>query len=496
MEISGRRSFASLRIPTLLEVLAVVGFSFIYGVIIVRNSTFAVAMIGGLLLFSALVSNPLRAMALLLLIVPFSQMPIFKDSVFDAPGARPFLMLGALVGFVTVLNIPKAKMMPRLGMNVSAVLLLFFAVTVVRALPNIEIIGFGTEEVYTPTSFFLSFLVKPLVYFMPLVVVGLFVKTAEDIGYVVRTIILSLVLFSAWFLYYYTFNVSDKGNIELAWEYAGTALGLQKNQAAAFYTIGFPIFLAHFYAKRDKLSLLGIALGLPAAGYLYSRTTYVALMISVPAFLFLTRRFKSFPVLILLGLLLAAVVSDTIIERFSHGFESGDLEEISAGRLEHQWIPISVEYLANPTKLLFGAGKYGVFSTEAYARGFLPGATHPHNMYLETIVDAGLIGFVPILFILLYVMKKAYDHMKSLPAGPWKDYQAGAVVSLFSYFLGGMTRGSLWPVIENSFVYAIIGLSIVIMVIAPRGEQSGSVQGELKVRQEEGVDGAGAEKGM
>jgi O-antigen ligase len=463
-----RIRFAPLEIsPTVLEVGLIVCAAIIYGAMIVKSGTFAVALTLGLLLFFVLSKSPVKTFLFLLFVIPFSMTTFMSEPVIDLPGMRPFLLLGAMAGVIVVLNHQKRHQMPRLGFAVLFVVVFFFGLSAVRGLDHLDTISFEGAEQYSTSGYFLSLFFKPLVYLMPLFLVLTFFRNEADIQLAFDGIVITILIFSTYFLLYYTFEVKDKGNIDLAWEYAGDALGLHKGEASAFYTVGFPVLLARYFTRKNILSLLAILLSLPAVGFLYSRTAYVTVFLSLPLYLFFSKKVRLFPILVLLGILAGVLLTDTIQERITRGVAEESVDLISAGRVNQQWIPLLEEYLADPEKLLFGQGLYSVYSTEAYRRGVFPGASHPHNMYLELLLNTGLIGFFLVLLVYGVVLKKIYDHLKSMPQGPMREYLCGSLVSMICFLAGGMTRGSFFPQIENAYFWAIAALAIVIMRLSP-----------------------------
>ncbi len=462
--------------PPILEVGLIVCAGIIYGAMIVKSGTFTVGLTIGLIVFFVLSKSPTRTLLFLLFMIPFSMTTLMNDPLIEAPGMRPFLLMGAMTTVIIILNHEKGSRIPRLGLAVVLVLLFFFGLSAIRGLNHLDTISFATGEQYSVSGYFLSFFLRPLVYMVPMFLVLKFVRTEKDIQSVIDGIVITILLFSAYFLAYYTFEVKDKGNINLAWEYAGDALGLHKGQASAFYTVGFAILLARYFSKKNIVSLLAIFLSLPAVGFLYSRTAYVTVFLSLPLYLLFSRKVRLLPILVLFGILGGVLVSETIMERISKGVAEESVDLISAGRVNQQWIPLIEEYLASPEKLLLGQGLYSVYSTEAYHEGLFPGASHPHNMYVELLINTGLFGFIPILLLYGILLKRIYDHLKWMHQGPMREYLCGALVSMVCFFVGGMTRGSFFPQIENAYFWAIAALAIVIMREVPISAPGGSLR--------------------
>jgi O-antigen ligase len=226
--------------------------------------------------------------------------------------------------------------------------------------------------------------------------------------------------------------------------------------------------LARYFVKKDLFSIVGMALCLVSVGFLYSRTAYVTVVASFFLYLFLSRRTRFFPVLVVLGVAASLVLSETIIERATKGLESSNLNEVASGRLDHQWLPLAEEYSKTPVDFLLGRGRFALFSTKAWQSGILPGATHPHNMYIEMILDGGLISLFPLLAMIAALMLAAYRWLPHVQDPSSREYLCGGLVAIICYLMGGMTTGSLFPTLENSGFWLIAGITVVIIKHAQR----------------------------
>jgi len=465
MRTNGR---ISLRNPAAIgmDIVIPVGVALFVGLLIVRSATAAVAFGAAIALFLSLARSPLNALSLLLFLIPFSQTTLLNEPVVEFPGSRPFLLLGAFVAFIAFLNWRTVEQIPRLAV----VYMLFFGgllvISVFRSLPKVDLIAAALDQEYTEMGFLLSYVVKPALYMMPLVIITKFARDLKTVNRLVDTLVVSLIVLSIYFLCDYFFFVKDKGNIENAWEVVSDDLGLWKGMAGFLYVIGFPMVIARYFAKKDLVSMAGIILCLIAVGFLYSRTAYVTVVAAFFLFMFFSRRSRFLPVLLVLGVAASFVISDTIVERATKGIESEDLNQFASGRIDHQWIPLIEEYAQTPVDFAFGRGRYSVVTTRVWQSGIIPGAMHPHNMFLEMILDAGLVTLVVALIFILVLMKKAYYSLPHIEDGASKEYQCGAFVSMICYMMGGMTTGTMFPSLENSYFWFVAGLSIVIARLA------------------------------
>ncbi|MBU0719521.1 MAG: O-antigen ligase family protein, partial [Planctomycetes bacterium] len=77
------------------------------------------------------------------------------------------------------------------------------------------------------------------------------------------------------------------------------------------------------------------------------------------------------------------------------GDASTDWHSVTAGRSTRIWPPVFEQFTESP---LIGSGRRAILRTAAYDKiletdGVVP--DHPHNAYLELLVDAGILGFLP-----------------------------------------------------------------------------------------------------
>jgi O-antigen ligase len=80
---------------------------------------------------------------------------------------------------------------------------------------------------------------------------------------------------------------------------------------------------------------------------------------------------------------------------------------------------------------------------EKYATGISPCRNHPHNFYVQLLAETGIIGFLFLLSVLVYVIYTALRQFKSIilkEKRPLSDYQ----VCLLSGILI-----TVWPITTN-----------------------------------------------
>jgi O-antigen ligase len=264
-----------------------------------------------------------------------------------------------------------------------------------------------------------------------------------------------------------------KGKWEMANHFVfGPRLGMLRNSLANFYIIGFPAVLARYFLKKSIVNMICICLSVAAVGFLFSRTAYVILILSFVFYLLISKRTKYLPLLFAIGIGVSFIISANIIERASKGIESGDRNKITAGRTDNTWLPLIEEYASDPKKLLIGNGRYAIVSSDAVLEGYAPDDFwHPHNMYLELIIDSGIVGFmcvVPLFFVILRKIHKNLGNVRDLKI---KEYHYAIIVSMISYFIAGITGRSFFPGLKNSYLWIIMGIGIAMLQIRETSDE-------------------------
>ena len=167
----------------------------------------------------------------------------------------------------------------------------------------------------------------------------------------------------------------------------------------------------------------------------FSRGGLLVWLIGVAAFLVHHRRVKT----MLLGALAVAVfllaAPAALQERFGAGLRKGAIsdtsnvakDELTAGRV-YGWTLLAPEVLESPW---VGRGLGSTQWSQAVAMGRYK-ADHPHNIYLEVLMDLGLFGFVALTWVVVGHLRR----YRTLAADPALSPE------MRSFFLG--SRFALW----------------------------------------------------
>jgi len=450
----------------------------ILGSLIVFSPYVGISFVAAVVIFISFSNSPLKALSIMILLMPFGSTRLLRDNLVDLPGAKPLLILTLFVVCIAAINYSQAARIPYYASIFLAIVVITFTVSILRSLPNLDLITYYWENTMSTREYLLSQYVKPLIYIVPLIVIAKFALKYTDLEFVVNCLVLSLVFFSVSILYLYIFVITGKGSISQVGEYYHIVFGMHRNTLASFFIVGLPFVFARYFVKRHILNILSICLTVAAIGFLYSRAAYVTLLCSIVLYLFISRRARLLPIVLAIGFVLSLFISSTVMQRISTGLESKDLNTILAGRMENMWIPLSDEYIHDYRKLFFGNGRYAMSTSEAAQKGLLKTtATHPHNMYLEQVLEAGLIGLVAFLLLFLVLFKKAYGALNNIHDQKVREYQYAVIVSLICYLISGFTERSFFPTISNGFLWIVIGFLIVITRLSEDSQKYNDAEG-------------------
>jgi hypothetical protein len=438
------------------------------GAIILKLPFIAIAFPLGITIIIAFANKPLGALAVLILLLPISRTVLLSSPIM-MKGTEPIILIATMVIFFALINIKYSVVIPRYALIFILIILIVHTIAAFRSIPNLDAINWHQamergKETLSISEHILKTLVRPLFYFLPIIVVIKYVKNTNNLEFIIKTLNLSVLICSISILFIYFLKVPGRNALEANQNYL-YYLGLHRNALANYIILGLPFFIARCFLKKNIFNLLSICLCIIAGGFLFSRTAYVNIILAFMLYFFISKRKKFLPVLVaMIAFFLIFIVSSVIIERASKGLDTMDKNEISAGRIEETWLPLINEYFNEPNKLLFGNGRFATASSESAAKGQIPaGRFHPHNMYLELILDSGIILFSLTISFFTFIMLQIFNSLKVIREKKTREYQYAVFVSLTSYFLAGVTGRTLFPSGNNAFIWIILGLGIAII---------------------------------
>lgn len=160
--------------------------------------------------------------------------------------------------------------------------------------------------------------------------------------------------------------------------------------------------------------------------------------------------------LALLGLAFVALLGGAAIwARLTLGFNEG-ANAVSADRINGIWLPLLPELWKSP---LWGNGLSSILWSFPMQTGTIFLVGHPHNAYLEAMLDMGIVGLGLTLAYFAHVWKgfRALGQDAALSPEMRALFQ-GATACLCAFFLTCMVGGSFRPEPGDSYLWIAIGL--------------------------------------
>jgi len=249
-----------------------------------------------------------------------------------------------------------------------------------------------------------------------------------------------------------------------------SAVGMHANDLGRLYAVAYALLLFTWGESKDtalKTLLVATMAVLTVALLLtFSRGAFVGFLMINGLFLLWKFNMRTAAIALLVVGLAALVLPGFVLSRVSLGFgDGGDVNTVSAGRIEEIWLPLVPDLLRTP---LWGNGLDSVMWSEAAWSGSMLLVTHPHNAYLQAYLDMGALGLAALLAYYWHVWRGLLALGSNAYLSPaLRGFFQGAVAGLLCFLVTGFAGSSLRPVAEFSFLWIAIGMMYGMRARAP-----------------------------
>lgn len=237
-------------------------------------------------------------------------------------------------------------------------------------------------------------------------------------------------------------------------------IGLHANDLGRLFAMAYALVLFTWWEAKDpgfKL-LLFLTMGILSVALLltFSRGAFLGFMVINGLFLLWKFNAKTVALALLASTVVLAFAPGYLYRRITFGFASGDVDVVSAGRVEGIWAPLLPEIWKSPW---IGEGVGSIMWSYPMLTDAMTPVVHPHNAYLEAVLDTGFIGFA----LLLAFYWTVWRGFRSLGSHAYlspqlRGFFQGAAAGLIAFFVTGWAGSSLLPRNEWSFLWIAIGL--------------------------------------
>jgi O-antigen ligase len=172
-------------------------------------------------------------------------------------------------------------------------------------------------------------------------------------------------------------------------------------------------------------------------------------------YLFSRRRVKTLVLAVLLIPVALYFTPGAVWSRMTMGFGDG-LNAISAGRVGEIWAPLLPTLADSP---VWGNGLGSVMWSEPMIHGRLALVAHPHNAFLQALMDIGVLGLIALVAYWIHAwrgMRRLRNDERLTPE--LQGFFEGAAAGLLAFLVAGFAGSSLMPVPEQAFLWLAVGM--------------------------------------
>ncbi len=406
---------------------------------------------------------------LLILLMPISNSEFFPHAMFGITGLNPLnpLLVGTLVSYLlrgaseggVTRSIPRALLwLYVVPILVAGALGSLHFGEIPPTLFMYEIVDFKSIADYLR-----DLVIKPMFIVMFAVLVGAAVSRSKRPEWFLVPALLSVwVMGSMVILFVWSSGI---GLGELAGSGSRrflSPLGLHANDLGRLYAVAYALMLFTWAESRHSGIRLALAasmgLVIVALVLTFSRGAFVGFAVVNVLFVLWRRSVKTLVSFVLLAALALVLLPDAVYDRIGAGYGDG-ADAISAGRIEGIWLPLLPEVLRSP---ILGQGLGSILWSEAMRKGAgvtILAVTHPHNAYLQALLDVGVAGLVLLCAYFVHVWKGFASLSVDPEVSPeLRGFYLGAKAGLASFLIAAATDSSLTPRPEQVFLWLAIGM--------------------------------------
>jgi len=402
---------------------------------------------------------------LLILLLPVSTTNLFPHGMMGVTGLNPINLLlgGTLVAYVL------RGRMENPGALVPRPLLWLYIVPIVIA----GVLGaFHVDEIHPEfverliidfnawPGYLRDTLIKPMFIVIAAVLVGAaMVKARKPERFIVAIAIGACLLALVEFAFILTSGVTLGYLSSPRARAFFQGIGSHANELGRVFTVAYALLLFTWWDTKHEAGKLGLfcVLGVLTLAILltFSRNAFLGFLLINALFLVWKFNAKKLALAVLGTAVAAALAPGAVYRRLTYGFDSG-ADAVSAGRIDGIWMPLLPETLKSP---LWGNGIDSIMWSQPMLTGSVEFVGHPHNAYLQAVLDMGVVGLVLLLAYYWHVWKGFRALGSNAYLSPvMRGFFQGACAALIGFAVAGMSGGSLRPQPENIFLWVAIGM--------------------------------------
>lgn len=237
-------------------------------------------------------------------------------------------------------------------------------------------------------------------------------------------------------------------------------VGLHANDLGRLFAITYALLVFVWWETKNSALKAGLFISLAICGIAlilsFSRGGFLGVAIATAFFVLWKFNARKFGLVMCAGVLALVIAPEPIWDRITMGFATGDMNTVSAGRIEGIWAPLMPEITASP---IWGNGLGSIMWSSPMLNGQMMMVGHPHNAYLEAVLDMGFVGLGLLLAYYVHVWRGFRALGSNAYLSPeMRAFFQGATAALMVFLITGWTGSSLRPEAEFGFLWVAIGM--------------------------------------
>jgi O-antigen ligase len=245
-------------------------------------------------------------------------------------------------------------------------------------------------------------------------------------------------------------------------------IGLHANDLGRLYVGAYALLLFVWWETKQQalktflfITMLALCFGLMLT---FSRGAFLGFLLVNGLMLAWKFNARSASLAVLAVVVAAIILPHAVYNRVMLGVDSG-ADAVSAGRIDGIWLPLLPEVLKHP---LVGDGLGSIMWSFPMENGQMLRVGHPHNAFLETLKDMGLIGLTLLLLYYWHVWKGFRSLGSNAYLSPeLRAFFQGATAGLLAFLVTGMSGSSLRPIGEFAYLWLSIGMMYGVLARRP-----------------------------
>ncbi|MGY3590478.1 hypothetical protein ACVIGB_009940 [Bradyrhizobium sp. USDA 4341] len=398
-------------------------------------------------------------------ILPFQRVPFVNTNLLGIQGCKPFNLLSAGVLVYLLFRVSLLSATDKIERTSIRVLLLYFvtfAIAFARSIANAPLLHERLPDVFPESylDYIMSYGMVPAFYIVPFLFILKRCRSFSEIETVVNAICVSILLLSASFIFVALMNPSAALSGRAAVnDLCEAYFGIHYNTMGTIYICTAPLLL-YKALTRSSLWIVPVALSLLGLLLLSSRSALLTVAGSYVLLLIYKRKFAVLAagaaMVAIASVLWIAPTMDAILSIGFDGTSDVSADELLTGRVDFIWIPLLNEWTSDLGLFLFGAGRSGIITSEAWYTGTLIQATHAHNAIIDFFLDCGAIATGILLALMCVGISTAWRVGRRLHS----DLYWALFACIVGYGISMFTEREVFPSFENMYLFLLIAMMV------------------------------------